>query len=60
MERLDIVPGISQMPQGSSQPGSSHIQLGLGNPQSNTTISGHEPAAEPDILPLLTAKPFNQ
>jgi len=28
MERLDIVPGISQMPQGTSRPGSSHIRLG--------------------------------
>jgi len=32
MERLDIVPGISQMPQGTSRPGSSHIQLGLVKP----------------------------
>jgi len=57
MERLDIVPGISQMPQGTSQPGSSHIRLGSVKPQSNTTISGLEPAAEPDTLPLLNAKP---
>jgi len=28
MERLDIVPGISRMPQGTSRPGSSHIRLG--------------------------------
>jgi len=57
MERLDIVPGISQMPQGTSRPGSSHIRLGSVKPQSNTTISGLEPAAEPDTLPLLKAKP---
>jgi len=57
MERLDIVPGISQMPQGTSRPGSSHIRLGSVKPQSNTTISGHEPAAVPDTLPLLKAKP---
>jgi len=57
MERLDIVPGISQMPQGTSRPGSSHIRLGSVEPQSNTTISGLQPAAEPDTLPLLKAKP---
>jgi len=57
MDRLDIVPGISQMLQGTSWPGSSHIRLGLVKPQSNTTISGLEPAAEPDTLPLLKAKP---
>ena len=28
MECLDIVPGISQMPQGTSRPGSSHMSLG--------------------------------
>jgi len=57
MERLDIVPGISQMPQGTSQPGSSHFRLGSVKPQSNTTISSFQPAAEPDTLPLLKAKP---
>jgi len=57
IERLDIVPGISQMPQGTSQPRRSHIRLGWVKPQSNTTISGLEPAAELDTLPLLKAKP---
>jgi len=57
MERLDIVPGISQMPQGTSRPGSSHIRLGSVKPQSNTMISGLEPAAKRDTLPLLKAKP---
>jgi len=57
MERLDIVPGISQMPQGTSRPGSSHIRLGSVKSQSNTTISGLEPDAEADMLPLLKAKP---
>jgi len=57
MERLDIVPGISQMPQGTSRPGISHIRLGSVKPQSNSTISGLDPAAEPDTLPLLEAKP---
>jgi len=57
MERLDIVPGISQMPQGTSRPGSSHIQRGSVKRQSNITISGFEPAAETDTLPLMKAKP---
>jgi len=57
MVRLDIVPGISQMPQGTSQPGSSHIRLGSVKPQSNTSISGLEPAVEPYTSPLLKAKP---
>jgi len=57
MERLDIVPGISQMLQGTSPPGSSQIRLGSVKPQSNTTISGLEPIPEPDTLLLLTAKP---
>jgi len=57
MERLDIVPGISQMPQETSRPGSSHIRLGSVKLQSNTNISGLEPAIEPDTSPLLKAKP---
>jgi len=57
MDRLDTVPRISQMPQGTSWPGSSHIRLGSVKPQSNSTISGLEPAAEPNTLPLLNVKP---
>jgi hypothetical protein len=57
MERLDIVPGISQMLQGTSRPGSSHIRLGSVKPHSNTSISRLEPATEPDTLPFLNAKP---
>jgi hypothetical protein len=57
MARLDIVPGISQMPQGTSRPGSSHIRLGSVKPQSNTSISELEPAIEPDMSPLLNVKP---
>jgi len=48
MESLDIVPGISQRPQGTSRPGSSHIRLGLVNPQSKLSIPSDEPAAELD------------
>jgi len=57
MERLDIFPGILQMPQGTSRPASGHIRLRSVKPQLNTTIYGLEPAAEPDTLPLLKAKP---
>jgi len=57
LECLKIVPGISQMPQGTSRPGSSHIRLCSVKPQSNTSISGLEPAAEHDMSSLLKAKP---
>jgi len=57
MDRLDIVPGISQMPQGTSRPGSSHIRLCSVKWESNTSILGLEPAVEPDTSPLLKAKP---
>jgi len=48
MESLGIVPGILQMPQGTSRPGSSHMRLYCGKPQSKTRIPGLEPAMEPD------------
>jgi len=57
MERLEIVPGISQMPRGTSRPGSSHIRLVSVEPQWKTIVSGLEPAAEADMFPLLKAKP---
>jgi hypothetical protein len=57
MESLDIVPGISQRPQATSRPGSSHIRLGSVKPQSQLGIPRGEPAAEPDSSMLLKAKP---
>ena len=57
MESLDIVPGISQRPQGTSRPGSSHIRLGSEKPQSQLGIPSGEPAAEPDSSTLLKAMP---
>jgi len=54
---LWIVPWISQLRQRTSQPGSSDIRLGSVKPQSDTTLSGLEPAAEPDTSSLLKAKP---
>jgi hypothetical protein len=57
MESLDIVPGISQRPQGTSPPGSSHIWLGSVKPQSQLGIPSGEPAAESDSSMLLKAKP---
>jgi len=57
MENFDIVPGILQRPQGTSQPGSSHIRLGSVKPESKSSIPSGEPAAEPDSSMLLEAKP---
>jgi len=56
MESVDIVPGISQRPQGTSRPGSSHNRLGSGNPQSKSSIPSGEPAVEPDSSTLLKAR----
>jgi len=47
MEYLDIDPGIPQMPQGTSWPGSSHIRLGSGKPQSNKPIASLQLNTEP-------------
>jgi len=57
MESVDIVPGISQRPQGTSRPGSSHIRLGSVKLQSRSSIPSSEPAVEPDSSMLLKAKP---
>ena len=57
MESVDIVPGISQRPEGTSRPRSSHIRLGSVKPQSTSSIPSGNPAAEPDSSTLLKAKP---
>jgi len=57
IESVDIVPGISQRPQGTSRPGSSHIRLGSVKPQSKSSIRSGEPAAKPDSSTLPKAKP---
>jgi len=57
MECLDIIPGILQMPQGTSQPGSSHMRLSSGKPQSDTGEDGPAPPAMPDPLHMLKVKP---
>jgi hypothetical protein len=56
MKSFDIVPGISQRPQGTSRPGSSHMRLGSVKPQSQSSIPTGEAAAEPDSSMLLKAK----
>jgi len=56
MESLDIVPRISQRPQGTSRQGSSHIRQSSVKPQSKSSIPSGEPAAEPDSSMLLKAK----
>jgi hypothetical protein len=58
IESLDIVPAISQKPQGTCQPGSRHIRLGSVKPKSKSTIPSGEQAAEPDSSTLLKAKPI--
>jgi hypothetical protein len=57
IESLDIVPVISKRPREGSRPGCSHIRLGSVKPQSNSCITGGEPAAEPDSSTLLKATP---
>jgi len=46
LDCLEIVPRISQIPQGTSPPGSSHMRLGSVKPQSNTGIPCVAPAVE--------------
>ena len=57
LESLDIVPGISEIAQWTSQPGSSHIRLGSGKPQLNTGIASFAPGAEPASLCIQRVKP---
>jgi len=57
MECLDIVPGISRMPQGTSRPGSSAMRLDCGKPQLATWIAGLAPATELHLSPMWKAKP---
>jgi hypothetical protein len=57
MESLEIVPRISQWPQGPSRPGSSHIRLGSVTPQLQSSIPSGEPAAEPYSSMLPKVKP---
>jgi len=58
MESLDIIPRISQMPPGTSQPGSSHMRLGSGRLQSNKRIVSLPPDVEPDSSPIEKDKPI--
>jgi len=57
IESLDIVPGISHRPQGTSRPRTSHIRQGSVKPQAKSSIPSGEPAAEPDLSMLLKEKP---
>jgi len=57
MECLDIVPGISRMPPGTSQLLSSHLRLMSGKPQSNKDIHCHPPDAEPNLSLVEKVKP---
>jgi len=56
LECLNIVPGIMQMPQGTSQPRSSYIRIGSGKKLSDTDIASLVPAGEPDSSLIQNAK----
>jgi hypothetical protein len=56
MACLDIAPRISQMLQGTCQPGSSEIRLDSGKPQSNMSISDSAPDVKPDLYLIPNAK----
>jgi len=58
MECVEIVSGISQMPQGTFQPERSSIRQGSMKLQSNLNISGLELTTVPDTSSLLKTKPF--
>jgi hypothetical protein len=57
IECLEIVPGIWQMPLGTSRPGGTHICLTSMKVRSKMSIPGLVPTAKPDTSPLLKAKP---
>jgi len=57
MECLEIVDGISPMPQETSRQANSQMRLGSLKPRSNMSISGLEPAAEHNMSYMLKAKP---
>jgi hypothetical protein len=56
MECRHIGPGILQMPQWTSRPGSSHMRLSSGKPQFDIGIPGLAPAGEVDSSPMLNKK----
>jgi len=57
LETLDIVPGISPMPQCTSRPGSSHMRVGSGKPKSPARISSFPPGAESNSSLMTYAMP---
>jgi len=57
MQALDIVPGQSQMPQVTSQQGTSQMRLGSEKPQADNHIVPTMPATVSDPSPIEIAKP---
>ena len=57
LECLDIVSGISQMPQGTSRPGSTHMRIGLGELQPSMSILCLATGTEPDSSLIWNANP---
>ena len=57
METLHIVPRISQMPQGTSRPGSSDVRVGSRETQLNERIASLSPDTKPDSSLIEKVKP---
>jgi len=55
-ETLDSIPGKLKMPQVTSQPGTSHMRLGLQKPQSHDRIPSLPPAPIPDWSQIQQSK----
>jgi len=56
MVSLERVSRISQVPQGTSQPGSSHMRLGSGKPLSRNGMACLLPGVEPNSSPIQRVK----
>jgi len=56
-ECVNIATGISEMPQGTSRPGRSHIRRGSVMPQVDRGIAGLATTVDPDSSPIHNAKP---
>jgi len=57
IECLDIVSGISRMPEDTSRPGSGHMRLHSTKPQSTKRITPPRPCAESDLPQIKYAMP---
>jgi hypothetical protein len=58
MEPCDIIPEMTQIPQGASRPQSSHMKLGPCRRQLNKHILSPPPDAQPYLLQIMKVKPI--